>query len=232
MDSLPPGGRVQNDRVLPENFGAVDSVAAVQGNSPLRVRAIQDLEESLDAWRFWLLMDVEMVVSQGDPGPGARLVREEAGVSAYQLTGPKHAWVVGRSELAASDAAALAMLAAPETDVQITAVVREPALLGLSGRAGAAAVTIYRPQYVALDATADGRSLLVVSDVYYPGWRARVDGQESSVYRVDHALRGVLLEAGAHRVEFFFQPLSLFAGAAVTALSLLGLAILSLWARR
>lgn len=232
MAALPPSSRVHSDRILPENFGAVDSVAAVQGNSPLRVRAMQDLEQTLDAWRFWLLMDVQMVVSANDPGPGARLVVQEADAAAYSLAGPKHAWVVGASIMAESDSAALALLAAPGTDVQTTAVVRDTALLGLSGQAGAAAVTVYRPQYVALDAAAEGRSLLVVSDVYYPGWRARVDGLEAPVYRVDHALRGVLLETGAHRVEFYFLPLSLLAGARVTAASLLALVILSLWARR
>jgi uncharacterized membrane protein YfhO len=48
--------------------------------------------------------------------------------------------------------------------------------------------------------------LLVLSEVYYPGWRAYADGEEVPIYRADHALRAVPLRAGHHRVEMVFNP--------------------------
>jgi hypothetical protein len=49
-------------------------------------------------------------------------------------------------------------------------------------------------------------SLLVLSEMAYPGWRARVDGQAVEWHRVNYILCGVPLKAGKHRVEFSYQP--------------------------
>ena len=61
---------------------------------------------------------------------------------------------------------------------------------------------------------------MVLSEVYYPGWRARVDGREVRIHRVDYALRGVRLESGSHRVEFVYDPVSLKVGLLVTVVVL------------
>ena len=70
--------------------------------------------------------------------------------------------------------------------------------------------------------------LLVVSDTWYPGWRARVDGETARILRADHAFRALALTAGAHRVELAYAPLSFRLGAALSAL---GLALVALLAR-
>ncbi len=87
--------------------------------------------------------------------------------------------------------------------------------------AGEVAVDRYEPERVVLSARADQQSVLVLTDAWYPGWKVRVDGKPAPVLRVDHALRGVALPPGSHRVEFEFRPAVLPAGAAVSALSLL-----------
>ena len=48
--------------------------------------------------------------------------------------------------------------------------------------------------------------LLVLSDLYYPGWLASVDGVPASILRANHVTRGVLLEPGHHIIDFRFQP--------------------------
>jgi hypothetical protein len=67
-------------------------------------------------------------------------------------------------------------------------------------------------------------SFLVTSDPYYPGWRATIDGQPARLLRADYALRGVMLPPGRHLVRFEFRPKSFYYGAAISAVSLLGLA--------
>jgi uncharacterized membrane protein YfhO len=43
--------------------------------------------------------------------------------------------------------------------------------------------------------------------VYYPaGWKARIDGQPTRIYRADVILRGLIVPAGKHRVEMVFDP--------------------------
>ena len=51
-----------------------------------------------------------------------------------------------------------------------------------------------------LEVDAQSRGLLVLSENYYPGWRATVDGQTAPIYRVDSALRGVIVPRGHSRV--------------------------------
>ena len=50
--------------------------------------------------------------------------------------------------------------------------------------------------------------LLVLSDLYYPGWKAQVDGEDVDIERVDYLLRGVPLADGHHTVEFEYAPAS------------------------
>jgi hypothetical protein len=65
-------------------------------------------------------------------------------------------------------------------------------------------------------------SLLVLSDTYYPGWKALVDGKPEKIYHADYAFRAVPLSAGAHRIKFVYDPVSFKLGAGVTLLGILG----------
>jgi hypothetical protein len=95
-----------------------------------------------------------------------------------------------------------------------------------------ATVERYEPERVVLGTSADAPSVLVLTDAWYPGWTVTVDGKEATMLRVDHALRGVAVPPGEHRVEFEFRPPLLKAGAAVSALSLLFLVAWALASRR
>ena len=64
-------------------------------------------------------------------------------------------------------------------------------------------------------------AVMVFSETDYPGWKVYVDGQRKRLLRVDHALKGVLLEPGEHAVEFAFESLTIRAGLAISAVSLL-----------
>src|SRR5579872_3203955 len=76
------------------------------------------------------------------------------------------------------------------------------------------------------------RGMLMISDTWYPGWRAAVDGKSTRVYEVDGALQGILVPAGSHKVEVKFRPASVLAGG-VTTITFLAAALLwSWWDRR
>jgi uncharacterized membrane protein YfhO len=76
------------------------------------------------------------------------------------------------------------------------------------------------------------KSLLVVSDTYYPGWKAFVNGKETKIYRADYAFRAIPLDAGTHRVEFIYDPISLKLGAGGTLVGSIGCVVLLLAPRR
>jgi uncharacterized membrane protein YfhO len=62
---------------------------------------------------------------------------------------------------------------------------------------------------------------LVLNDVYYPGWRATVDGQPAEILPANHAFRAVALAQGEHIVAFQYAPFSFRLGASITFAALL-----------
>lgn len=59
---------------------------------------------------------------------------------------------------------------------------------------------------VDLEVSVADRSLLVLEDSWFPGWRAIVDGAEQPIYRVNYMFRGVFLPEGVHHVSFVYRP--------------------------
>lgn len=57
---------------------------------------------------------------------------------------------------------------------------------------------------------------LVLSDVYYPGWQATVDGKPSEILPANHAFRAVILDEGKHTIVFEYKALSFRTGAWLT----------------
>ncbi len=69
-------------------------------------------------------------------------------------------------------------------------------------------------------------SFLVLSDVYYPGWKATIDGIETHLFKTNYVLRGIMVPAGGHMVRFEFRPKSFYLGAGISAISLFLLGLL------
>src|SRR5439155_23358817 len=92
------------------------------------------------------------------------------------------------------------------------------------------------PDQVVLDTEAADRAFVVVADGWFPGWRARVDGADVPIYRVNQLLRGVIVEGGRHRIEMTFEPRGWATGVRLTRTGMLASLILSmawgLWAWR
>ncbi|MBW1744599.1 MAG: YfhO family protein, partial [Deltaproteobacteria bacterium] len=97
---------------------------------------------------------------------------------------------------------------------------------------GTATIEEYRPNKVSIEARLEHPGLLVLSDVYYHGWKAYVDDQPTKIFRVNQLLRGVFLREGNHRVEFRYRPESLTVGAAMGAIGLIAIVALLLPSRR
>jgi hypothetical protein len=152
-------------------------------------------------------------------GPDARLY---ANPDALPRT-----WVVAGQQRVAGEDAALAAITAPGFDARRAAVVESP-LPGLSNGpaapAGSSRIAQYEPERVVLDAHADRPALVALSDVYFPGWHATVDGHDAPIERVDYLLRGIPVGPGAHRIVLEYRPLSWRIGWIVSLVALLGLA--------
>ncbi len=99
---------------------------------------------------------------------------------------------------------------------------REISLPQISDPSGAEVkVTRYEPNFIELQTRNPQPGFLALSEVYYRGWEARIDGRHVSVERVNYALRGVATPPGNHRVEFTFRAHSFRNGALYSALGAL-----------
>ncbi len=115
------------------------------------------------------------------------------------------AFVVGQVEPVPDHEAAWDAIHAPAFDPAVAAVVEGPTPAG--GGEGQVAEIRSEAGRLSLTVTAQGPVLLVVSQVWYPGWRVWVDGRAAGApLRTDYLFQGVPLDTGTHQVELRFEP--------------------------
>jgi hypothetical protein len=100
-------------------------------------------------------------------------------------------------------------------------------VLGGTPRLEGASITQYRPERVVVEALLNEPGVLLLTDAWYPGWRATVDGQPVPICQADLLFRAVALESGEHRVVFSVRPPGQSLGAAVSGIGLVVLVIVS-----
>jgi hypothetical protein len=137
--------------------------------------------------------------------------------------------------------------AAAMTDEQATEAMFEPDWLpsrltilesGVAARLaearGAERVNLRRndPEEVIVDLDASSAGLLVLSDPWYPGWKAELDGQPIPIRRANLHFRAVEVPGGLHQVKFVYDPKILKMGAAVSAVTTILAAVLAMFGQR
>ncbi len=58
----------------------------------------------------------------------------------------------------------------------------------------------------------DSDKILVISETFYPGWKAFLDGQQTKIYRANYAFRAVFIPKGEHQLRFVYEPMSFKVG--------------------
>jgi hypothetical protein len=161
--------------------------------------------------------------------PGLRLAYDGPDARVYKnVNALPRTFLVDRQQVVDGGDAALAATKDASFDSRHVAVT-EREVPGIStgaagaGDAGTASLEHYGSERIVARASAKRSSLLVLTDVYYPGWKATVDGKPADVERVDYLLRGVVVPAGTHTVEFSYEPASWRAGWILSGLAFLGL---------
>jgi hypothetical protein len=109
------------------------------------------------------------------------------------------------------DEDAVSFIAGPGFDPTGQVVLAEPAPIALDGQPpeGAVRWTRREPNGLELDVETTRPALLVLSESWFPSWRARVDGEPTALLRANYVLRAVPLEPGRHRVEIAYDTGSL-----------------------
>ncbi len=122
-----------------------------------------------------------------------------------------------------------------EVDPLTTAFVVDgepPTLAPCPGAAGDdVQMPLHAANYVQIRADLTCRGMVILTDTYYPGWRATVDGQSAEIHEVYGGVRGVIVEAGSHVIEMRYRPWSVLAGLLLT-LAAAVVAAVSMWKSR
>ncbi|HSD98497.1 MAG TPA: YfhO family protein [Patescibacteria group bacterium] len=100
----------------------------------------------------------------------------------------------------------------------------DPVIAKTNSLSATATINSYTANAVIITTTSSAKALLFLSDTYFPGWRAYVDGKETKIYRADYASRAIAIPSGKHVVVFRYFPDSFVYGiwGTVIGLSLIG----------
>ncbi|HWO02227.1 MAG TPA: YfhO family protein [Blastocatellia bacterium] len=190
------------------------------------------------------LLNVKYVLTHSSAPPldGCNLLATAEGVSIYESPEalPRAFFASGIID-ASSHEKAISVLRAPNFEVGTTAVVENAGrdLAGLRQQSdelhlafnqpssGVARIVEDKRNRVVIETDNEREEVLVLSDNYYPGWRAFVDGAPTRMFQANCTMRAVAVPAGGHLVSFVFVPATLrasayvsFAAAAITLISL------------
>ena len=130
------------------------------------------------------------------------------------LTVLPRALTVHRAQMVASDGEALSLMQSPSFDPASEVVLVSAQMESLvpgTGRSEAKIVS-YQPERVEIETSLDSAGYLVLTDSYYPGWEAKVDGTPVPIERANLYFRAVHLEPGEHQVVFSYTPSSVRTG--------------------
>jgi hypothetical protein len=134
-----------------------------------------------------------------------------------------HAYLVNTLMVIGDDKKELQTLFAPAFNTGEAAIVEqhssELSQIKDTKNRGSTIIRSYKENSVLIEIQTSTDSFLVLSDNYYPGWKAFVDNRETTIYRTNYTLRGVAVPAGRHNVYFVYDPLSFKIGFLLSVLS-------------
>ena len=135
------------------------------------------------------------------------------------------AFLVGNAETVADAAEAAMRLQDPQFDPAQQVVLEHNTALPSFAMPQTSSVDIvsYEPERVRIHVDTDGPAWLLLTDTYYPGWQATINGEEAPIYAADLLFRAVAVPPGSSIIEFSYQPASWRWGVRIS------LAALSFW---
>ena len=109
-------------------------------------------------------------------------------------------------------------------DLKQTVILEEkiPAFNNLLNKETASFVEMeyYQPNQAKFKVSTNTDKILFLSDNYYPGWKAYMDGKETKIYRADYTFRAIVVPTGVHTVIFSYEPWTFKIGMIISGLSI------------
>lgn len=141
-------------------------------------------------------------------------------------------FIVTEAEVSRNDEEILATLSDPLFDFRSQVLLEDATALWPGSaetttqeKPGTAEIQSYLPSSIRIRTDSPSDGYLVLTDNYYPGWKALVDGQPQPIYRANYTFKAIPISAGQHQVQFLYDPLSFKLGLSVTIVSWIGVLV-------
>ena len=227
--------RVEVDaKDVPYNFGQWYGIETIDGY----VAGVTSNRLVNDAYsaRFRSLAGVAFSLSRKPLRQGWKQVFEGASglkVFANPDVFPR-AWAVHRVTMVNTEDQINTFTTQTNNDLHNSAVLLGGAPPALDNCAGNDQVEVLRHQSdrVEIAASLPCKGLVIVSDTFFPGWEARVDGRKTPIREAYGVFRAVEVAAGRHTITMAFRPKSIYLGALLSFAGLAGAALLQVKRRR
>ena len=235
--------------VLPANTNAVHHLAQYRGYdsvNPLRYGRLLDralgserqlfVDRAFDDRPIFDLLNVKYLLTRADVAvPPTHFERVgDVDVPLYRNRRAFARAFLADGYVVAPEAQALELVGGGTLDLSRHVVLETPPDPGTrpeprASTTDTATIRHYRPRFIEIETEASGRRLLVLTDIHYPGWRARVDGHPVPILVADYAFRAIPVPAGQHIVTFEYVPNSFRVGGAITIAAAFIVASLLAW---
>ncbi|HYL76304.1 MAG TPA: YfhO family protein [Bryobacteraceae bacterium] len=224
-----PPVRVEVDeQEIPYNFGDRFGVQTINGNHPAALKSFATVmgdahSKPLLAVNYYIGKEPKRP-GQIDVFAGQRGLKVFSDPQAFP-----YARLVHNAAGLPNEAAVVAAVQDSKTDLRTTVVVEgaPPPIEACDG--GTTEVSRYRYTSVIIRTDSPCRAMVVLADVWYPGWKATVDGKPAKLWKAYNVVRGVVVDAGQHEVLMVYRPPSVFIGAALGVLGILLCLMLRRW---
>ena len=242
-----PPGRICGWNCLPACLNQTHDLYDIRGYDGAGPRHLMELFERCELWvdgrrvdnhnthgSQWFIpplnspildmLNLRYRIYRGTPPPEVkpRFIAPDYWVRESKTCLPR-VYVPARYERETDPQKTLGRLSQPDFDARQLALVAgnvEPPQQRVRGRA---TLVEEEPQRLVIDVEMETPGLVVLADLWYPGWQATYNGQPIDIFRTNHALRGMLVPAGAGRLELRYKPPTFYVGLWLFAAALLGL---------
>jgi hypothetical protein len=198
---------------------AIGGYSAVR---PKRMQQLFDYQIAKNNTEILNMLNVKYVIQTDKEGKEYPIINPDAN---------GNAWFVSQIKFVQNSDAE--MKALDKLNSKEVAVINENEFADIKNKAFAkdssATITLdsYKPNNLKYTSTNSKEGLAVFSEMYYEkGWKALVDGKETSIMRANYALRAIVVPAGKHTIEFKFEPQVVKTGGTIALVSSIGMLLL------